>query len=422
MLYKRVVINSKEVQEGDLFVALKGSKHDGHDFVEEAFQRGAVGVVVEREVKVPEGRFALVVKDSLEFLRDLARKKRESFKGKAIAIAGSAGKTTTKEMVAFLLSKIAKTCKTPRNFNSQIGVPLSVANFDEGCKFWVVEVGASQKGDVARLVELIKPHIRVITAIGEEHLETFGCLDDVVLGNGEVFKDMKEEDVGVCPHEVSHCYLLPKKITFGEGSDLSARDIDLSVEGVRFKVFDVEVFVPIPSLGVVENALCTFAVLQAIGFDWRYFVGYLRDFRAVEGRFKTYQMDNWFVIDDAYNANPPSVRKALQTLCRFKGFKIAVLGDMLELGGESERFHREVGQLCAELGIDLCLFYGPNMRHAWEEFKRCGGKAEHFEDKETLTNFLLELLNKPAVVLFKGSRGMRLEEVLRELQNKEIRI
>ena len=108
MFYKRVVVNSKEVQEGDLFVALKGSRHDGHDFVEEAFQRGAVGVVVEREVKVPEGRFALVVKDSLEFLRNLARKKREGFKGKVIAIAGSAGKTTTKEMVAFLLSKLQK--------------------------------------------------------------------------------------------------------------------------------------------------------------------------------------------------------------------------------------------------------------------------------------------------------------------------
>jgi UDP-N-acetylmuramyl pentapeptide synthase len=157
MFYKRVVINSKEVQEGDLFVALKGSRHDGHDFVEEAFQRGAVGVVVEREVKAPEGRFALVVKDSLGFLRDLARRKREGFKGKVIAIAGSAGKTTTKEMVAFLLSKIAKTCKTPKNYNSQIGVPLSVANFEEDCQFWVVEVGASQKGDVARLVELINP-------------------------------------------------------------------------------------------------------------------------------------------------------------------------------------------------------------------------------------------------------------------------
>jgi UDP-N-acetylmuramoyl-tripeptide--D-alanyl-D-alanine ligase len=172
----------------------------------------------------------------------------------------------------------------------------------------------------------------------------------------------------------------------------------------------------------VENALCTFAVLQALGFDWKNFVEYLRDFRAVEGRFKTYQMDNWFVIDDAYNANPPSVRKALQTLCRFKGLRIAVLGDMLELGRESEIFHREVGRLCAELGIDLCLFYGPNMRYAWEECVRHGGKAEHFEDKETLTSFLLGLLNKPAVVLFKGSRGMRLEDVLHELQDKKIRI
>ncbi len=420
--YARVVINSKEVREGDLFVALKGSRHDGHDFVEEAFHRGAVGVIVERAVRVPEGRFALVVRDSLEFLRILARKKREAFRGKVIAIAGSVGKTTTKEMIAFLLSKVAKTCKTPKNYNSQVGVPLSVANFEQDCEFWVVEVGASQRGDVAKLVEIIEPHVRAITAIGEEHLETFGCLDDVVMGNGEVFRDMKEEDVSVCPHEVSHCYLLPKKITFGEGSNFFAREISLGRDGVRFRVLNVEVFVPIPSLGVVENTLCSFAVLQALGFNWKDFVAYLKDFKAVEGRFRTYQLGSWFVIDDAYNANPPSMRKALQTLSMFKGFKVAVLGDMLELGTDSDRFHREVGELCAKLGIDLCLFYGPNMKHAWEECQKGGGKAIHFEDKGPLREFLMKLLDKHAVVLFKGSRGMRLEEVLNGLQNENIRI
>ena len=419
---KRVVIDSRQVEEGDLFVALKGSRHDGHDFVEEAFSKGAYGVLVEREVNVPEGKFAIVVKDTLQSLRTLARIKRENFKGKVIAVAGSAGKTTTKEMIAFLLSKVGKVCKTPRNQNSQIGVPLSLANFDDDCTFWVVEMGASKKGDVAKLVELVKPHIRVITAIGEEHLETFGCLDDVVMGNGEAFKDMQEGHAGICPAYVSHCYEIPNKITFGEGSELSAKEVKISKEGVSFKVQGQEVFIPVPSLGIVENALCSFGVLKALGLRWEDFKDYLRDFHPVEGRFKTYQLGSWFVIDDSYNANPLSVRKALETLSRFKGFKVAVLGDMLELGEDSPKYHREVGRLCAQLGIDLCLFYGEQMRFAWEECSKMSCRAEYFTDKGSLADYLERLAEVEAVVLLKASRGMQIEMVLEEWQNKKIRI
>ncbi len=417
---KRVVIDSRQVQEGDLFVAIKGSRHDGHDFVDEAFLRGAYGVLVEREVKVPEGRFAIVVKgNTLSALRMLALGKREAFDGKVIAVAGSAGKTTTKEMIAFLLSKVGKVCKTPKNLNSQIGVPLSVANFDTDCQFWVVELGASQKGDVAKLVDLVKPHIRVITAIGEEHLETFGCLDDVVMGNGEVFKDMAQDHFGICPHYVSHCYEIPNKITFGEGSDLFAEDVRISKGGVYFRVKGEEVFIPIPSLGVVENALCSFAVLESLGFNWKNFKDYLKDFHPVEGRFKTYQLGKWFVIDDSYNANPLSVKKALQTLSRFEGFKIAVLGDMLELGEHSPKYHREVGRLCYQIGIDLCLFYGDHTKFAWEECVSMGCKAQHFTDIGSLVKHLEEFLDTEAIVLLKASRGMQLERILEELQDKK---
>jgi len=419
---KRVVIDSRQVEEGDLFVAIKGSRYDGHDFVDEAFSRGAYGVLVEKEVKVPEGRFALVVKDTLSALRMLALKKRKAFSGKVIAVAGSAGKTTTKEMISFLLSKLGKVCKTPKNLNSQIGVPLSMANFDDDCQFWVVELGASQKGDVAKLVDLVKPHVRVITAIGEEHLETFGCLDDVVMGNGEVFKDMDQDHFGICPHYVSHCYEIPNKITFGEGSDFFAENVRINKEGVFFRVRGEEVFIPIPSLAVVENALCSFAVLESIGLNWKSFKDYLKNFHPVEGRFKTYQLGKWFVIDDSYNANPPSVKKALQTLSKFEGFKVAVLGDMLELGEDSPRYHREVGKLCHQLGINFSLFYGEQMRFAWEECISMGCKAQYFADIVSLVECLEEFLYVEAVVLLKGSRGMRLERVLEALQNKKFRI
>ncbi len=410
-------INSKEVKEGQIFVAIKGKKHDGHDHVGEAFERGAVGCLVERDVELPKGRFAIRVGSTLEGLRKLALWKRESFKGKVIGIAGSAGKTTTKEMVAFLLSKVGKVCKTPRNFNSQVTVPLSICNFSQDADFWVVEMGASQRGDVKRLVQVVKPHVRVITAIGEEHLETFGCLDDVVVGNGEILLDMGSSDVGVYPSYVSNCYACNRHITFGEDSPFRAEDIRLERGGVRFRVSGVDVFIPVPSLAVVENTLCSFAVLEALGINWRELSKELRSFHPPEGRFRVIRYGHLTIVDDTYNANPLSVRKALETLSHFKGRKVAVLGDMLELGKDSELYHREVGEKCVQLGIDYAVFYGREMVHAFRECLSFGGRCVHFEDKGELLDFLKTLLadTEEKVVLFKGSRGMRMEELIKDL-------
>ncbi|MFN3870146.1 MAG: UDP-N-acetylmuramoyl-tripeptide--D-alanyl-D-alanine ligase [Aquificaceae bacterium] len=410
-------IDSRGVKGGDIFVALKGKVHDGHHFALDAVKKGAVAVIVERRLNLPKDVPQILVENSLEALRKFALFKRENFKGIVVAIAGSAGKTTTKEMAAFLLSKVGKTLKTPRNYNSQIGVPLSLANFEEDADFWVVELGASQKGDVKGLVEIVKPRVRAITAIGEEHLETFGCLDHVVLGNGEVFYGMTDEDWGICPHYVSHCYEIPNKLTFG-GDDFSAEDVRLSQEGVEFKVKGEKVFIPIPSLAVVENALCCFRILEALALDWKKLASALFDFHPVEGRFKLYKKRNLLIIDDAYNANPPSMRMALKSLSCFEGYKrIAVLGDMLELGQDSERYHREVGKLCASYPIDLCLFYGDHMRYAYEEALKGGCDCSFFRNKEEIKPLLLDLIDQRAVILFKGSRGMKMEELMEELLN-----
>ncbi|MCS7196466.1 MAG: UDP-N-acetylmuramoyl-tripeptide--D-alanyl-D-alanine ligase [Aquificaceae bacterium] len=411
-------IDSRSTTEGQVFVALRGKVHDGHDFAEEAVLRGAVAVLCERKLEISKEVPQIIVESSPQALRKLASWRRDRFKGKVVAIAGSAGKTTTKELVAFLLSKLGKVCKTPRNYNSQIGVPLSIANFEEECDYWVVEMGASQRGEVKRLVEIVRPHVRAITAIGEEHLETFGCLDDVVLGNGEVFYDMGEEDLGVCPFDVSHCYQIPKKLTFG-GEDFLAEDISLSLKGVRFKVKGFSVFIPVPSLAVVENTLCALRVLEALGIDWRGLVEYLKDFHPVEGRFRVVRKGELIIIDDTYNANPPSVRLALKSLSLFEGYRVAVLGDMLELGQMSELYHREVGSICRDLRIELCLFYGSHMKYAYEECLKGGGNCFFFEDREELVKLLLSL--EKAIIIFKGSRGMDMESLMEGLLNGPIR-
>ncbi|MFN7065409.1 MAG: UDP-N-acetylmuramoyl-tripeptide--D-alanyl-D-alanine ligase [Aquificaceae bacterium] len=408
-------IDSRLVKGGDVFVAIRGSLHDGHDFAKEAIEKGAVAVLCERKLSLPGHVPQVLVEDSGFALRRFALYKRNRFGGRVIAIAGSAGKTTTKEITAFLLSKVGKVCKTPRNYNSQIGVPLSIANFQEDADFWVVEVGASQRGDVKRLVDIVKPRVRAITAIGEEHLETFGCLDDVVLGNGEVFHGMEPEDWGICPHSVSHCYEASKRLTFG-GEGFFAKDIRLSEEDVSFEVEGKRVHIPIPSLAVVENTLCAFRILQALGLDWKELSESLADFHPVEGRFRILKKGNLLIIDDTYNANPPSMRMALETLSRFEGYKrIAVLGDMLELGEASEKYHREIGRLCASRFIDLCLFYGDHMRYAYEEALKEGCNCRFFKDKEETKPHLLYLIDQRAVILFKGSRGMKMEELIKVL-------
>lgn len=415
-------INSKSITKGQVFVALKGNRHDGHDFVSEAFQKGAVGCIVEKDVDLPKGTFAIKVKNSIEALRRLAVWKRNNFKGKVIALAGSAGKTTTKEMVAFLLSKVAtKVEKTPKNFNSQITVPLSVCNFALDSEFWVVEFGASQKGDVRRLTDLVRPHIRAITAIGEEHLETFGCLDDVVLGNGEILADMQKGDTAVYPKYVDHCYSCESYITFGEGSHLHAESISIDGKGVSFRVDKVDIYIPIPSLAVVENALCSFAVLEALGIRWQELIHHLRDFKAVDGRFKVIHLNHLTIIDDAYNANPVSMKKAIESLSRFRGTKIAVLGDMLELGEDSKIYHRQIGDLARELSIDFLILYGDHVRCAYEVLKNTQKTVFLLETKEDVIRTLKEIIRsvKNPVVLVKGSRSMQMEEIAERL-TKEI--
>ncbi|MCX8059987.1 MAG: UDP-N-acetylmuramoyl-tripeptide--D-alanyl-D-alanine ligase, partial [Aquificaceae bacterium] len=293
--------DSRSVSPGQVFVALRGKVHDGHHFVLEALQRGAVGLLVERPLSLPYEVPCVLVQDSLEALRSFARWRRKNFTGKVIAVAGSAGKTTTKELLAYLLSKVGKVCKTPKNYNSQVGVPLSVANFEEDCQFWVVEVGASQRGEVKRLVELVEPHIRVITAIGEEHLQTFGSLEDVLAGNGEVFYYMRDSDWGVCPQEVAYHYRLPKVLTFG-GEDFCPEQVELSLSGVSFKLNGVDLYLPVPSLAIVKNALCALRVLEALGIDWEGLSQHLKHFQPVEGRFRVLHRGELVLIDDTYNA------------------------------------------------------------------------------------------------------------------------
>ncbi len=417
---RRVCSDSRKVEGGDLFVALRGERFDGHDFIGEAFEKGAVCAISEKERDPPKGKALVVVKNSLEALRSIALWRRGSFRGAVIGIAGSVGKTTTKELTAHLLSEVGPTFKNYGNLNSQIGVPLVLSNLPEDALYAVVEMGASSLGEISKLVEIVKPSVRVITAIGEEHLEGFGDMKGVIEGNGEIFEGFSKECWAVLPFYALKYYKLPRErvVTFGEGGDLNASEVRLTQKGTEFKFMGERFRVPVLSLGIVDNVLSAFGVLKVLGHDPREFREALSSFKGVEGRMRLFDFGDFTVIDDTYNANPPSVKNALLTLSKLKtdSKKIAVLGDMLELGPFSERLHKEIGAFSAKLPIDLVMFYGKEMLFAHEERRRRGKASLYFSSKEDLVEALLKWTKDKNIILLKGSRGMRMEEVLNRLR------
>ncbi len=420
---RRVCADSRRVAEGDLFVAIRGTRFDGHDFIEEAFSKGAVCALSERDMDPPKGKALVRVRDTLEALRRLALFKRNMFKGTVIGVTGSAGKTTTKELTAHLLSEVAPTYRSYGNLNSQIGVPLVLTNLPLQVRYAVIEMGASRSGEMGRLVSLVGPRIRVLTALGEEHLEGFGGIEGVIRENGEIFRGFGEEDFAVLPSYALKFYDLPEDrfITFGEGGNLRAEDVRLTGSGTEFTFRGERFSVPVLSFGVVENVLASFGVLTALGYDPRDFKERVREFRGVEGRMRLLDFGEFKVIDDTYNANPPSVRNALLTLAKLntRTRKIAVLGDMLELGPHSERLHRDIGSFSVDLPIDLVIFYGREMRYAHEERVRRGGRSLHFLSMEDLIDALLKWACCKNIILLKGSRGMGMERILEHLGEPE---
>ena len=413
-------IDSRRIREGEVFLALKGRRQDGHDFISEAFEKGAVGAISEREVMPPEGKFVLKVPSTCEALNKIAKHTRESFRGKVVGVAGSAGKTTTKELIHHLLSSVAPTFRSEGNLNSQIGLPLVLSNMDLKADFAVLELGASMRGEVLRLTKLARPSVRVITALGEEHLETFGSVEDVIAGNGEIFYDFSDEDRAVLPYYAKDYYRLPEDrvITFGEG-DLKPERVELTVEGVIFHLLGERFKLPILSLGAVENALASFAVLTALGMDPRDFRDRTAEFRPPAGRMNLLKFKDFYLIDDTYNANPPSVRNAIKTIAslRTESKKVVVLGDMLELGGKSRFLHEEVGALIKEMGIDFAIFYGRDTYYSYRELIRRGGRGVFLRKKEDVAIEMLKWLGDGNIILLKGSRGMRMETLIQYVKN-----
>jgi len=425
--YGAVATDSRTLAPGSLFVALRGPNFDGGDFVAAAAARGAIGAIVEHAV--PNELPQVVVPDALRALQQLAHAWRAQFQLPIVAVAGSNGKTTAKEMTAAILSRMGLVMATHGNLNNHIGVPVTLMRLETSHRSAVVEMGANRIGDVAELVRLARPTVGLITNAGAEHLEGFGTLDGVAQGEGEMVSCLEPGATAIINADDAYAGYWRKTsaarriITFGvhANADFMAKNSAQTIERGEFATrFMLEC--PLGQRAItlkaggthnIANALAAAAAASAAGASLEEIALGLADFRAVAGRLqlKAGARDSW-IIDDSYNANPSSVRAGLEVLRSLPGATWLVLGDMAELGDFAEDSHAHMGTYARACGIKRLFAVGPQSSRAVETF---GSGAEWFADAETLTRRLQAELAPGVTVLIKGSRVNRLERVVQAL-------
>jgi UDP-N-acetylmuramoyl-tripeptide--D-alanyl-D-alanine ligase len=435
-----VTIDSRAVKPGDTFVALKGQRVDGHDFISEVLTRGAVGVIVSREVSVSPGTCCLQVADPLKALQDIGQEYRRLFSGHVIGITGSNGKTTTKDMVAHILRTAGKSVLSTRgNLNSQVGLPLMLTELDPSQSHAVLERGASAKGDIARLVDVSKPRVGVITNVGRAHLETFGSLEGVLEAKWEMVSTFPSDAVAVLNGddpllETRRRQLACSVISFGLSSRADVRGenvyqgphtgFDLIVEGLRRSVR-----LPIPGLFNIYNALAAATVSWVEKIPLDTVVQALESFSSTPHRMQVKtRADGVVFVLDAYNANPTSMGCALESFAHAfpDRLTVAVLGGMYELGSQSHEEHRVLGQRLAAMKCGRVYFLGEEGEWVREGFPVESRESLFlFTDREALRSHLkkflslgtmsTETLSPGMAVFFKASRGVRLEEIYEPL-------
>ena len=434
---RRVCTDSRQVKTGDLFLALRGERFDGHDFLGAVVEKGAVAVVAERR-SVPadcRGCVMIAVEDTRKALGQLASEYRKDFVLPVVAVGGSNGKTTTKELVASVLKQERVTLWSEASFNNDIGVPLTLLRLEESHQAVVLEVGTNHPGELQPLVKMAQPNYGVITSVGREHLEFFddvagvareeGWLAELLPAGGKLFVNGDDEWASRAAERARAQVV---RVGFAEGCDWRARAARLDTRGVTFQVDGPEVEMSgeyrIQLLGrhQVVNALLAIAVGMELGLGRASVARGLAECRPSKMRMELWEFNGVRLLDDAYNANADSMVVALQTLRDLpcKGRRVAVLGDMAELGAHSESAHEEVGRRVVELGVDQ-LFAVGKMAPVTARAARGAGLNRVFEfaDVETAASAVKSFVKAGDVVLLKASRATRIERIAARLRAGE---
>ncbi|MFH1449359.1 MAG: UDP-N-acetylmuramoyl-tripeptide--D-alanyl-D-alanine ligase [bacterium] len=423
--------DSKAIKKGSLFLAIKGKHFDGHDFIQEAFLKGAAGAIISENIESFDCKKVVIkVDQTVKALGRIALYNRKRYLNTLVGITGSNGKTTTKEMVASILGKKFKVCKSEKSYNNEIGVPLTLLKVSPLHQVIVLEMGMSNLGEIENLAQISEPNIGIITNIGQTHLENLKSLENVFKGKIELLLNLVKDKIAILNADDPYTSKVKKIfkeriITVGIKNQADYRVINIKLENDREISFDIEgraKGIKIKRLGLhnVYNASLALAVGYLFKIDLSLIKEGLLETKYPEGRFKLVKKEGKVFIDDTYNANPESVKRAIETLLSISKAKrkIVVLGDMLELGEQALSFHREVGKLIAEKReISLLFTLGELGREIGEGAKDNDFPERnifHFKDKERLILSLQEILKPTDCVLVKGSRLMKMEEIIKE--------
>ncbi len=445
---KDVVIDSREASEGSLFIALRGEHEDGHDFIADAFERGAIAAIAEKRARdyglgvnfivgdailasipYPLTPACVIVKDSLKALQQLAAYWRRKFTCEVIGVTGSVGKTTTKETIASVLVQRFRTLKSEGNYNNEIGLPLTLLRLDPSYEKVVLEMGMYALGEIAELASIARPRIGVVTKVSRTHLERLGTIERIAQAKAELVEALPADGVAILNGDDPLIRPMAAKtkarvIYYGldPGCDIWASDVEShGLEGISFLIHHCgqSIRAQLPSLGRhnVYTALAAAAVGLVEGESWDEIVAGLRGLSVQLRLLAVPGMKGTTIIDDTYNSSPTSSLAALNLLDELEGRKIAVLGDMLELGSFEEEGHRIVGRKAAEVVAKL-IAVGPRGRIIGEEALRSGMKEEDVlfaADNAQAIEHLNRILAPGDLILVKGSRGMRMEEIVAAL-------
>lgn len=425
--FQGISIDTRTLQPGNLFIAICGNRVDGHDFIEQAYKKGAAGAIVTHQVESPLPQ--LIVEDTTAALGKLGTAWRNQFDINVIAVTGSNGKTTLKNMIALIMTAACQgdekqVLATQGTLNNHWGLPMTLARLSKEHHYAAIEMGMNHFGEIEYLTKMTRPNVAVITNAAAAHLEGLGDIAGVARAKAEIFSGLQENGVAILNRDDAFFTFWREMIgdrkfmTFGFHPDANITATIHSATQTQNVTLhtpkgDVDVSLPLLGKHNVQNALAAAAATLAAGISLDAIKAGLENSQPAQGRLQLHTLPNGVkIIDDTYNANPFSLQAAVNILAGFEGKKILVLGDMKELGSEAKMLHQTAGNNIRSAGIDYLFTYGDLSSNASQAF---GEGAYHFNEQEKLVNALKPFLYNTTTILVKGSRSMRMEKVVVEL-------
>ena len=419
-------IDTRTLKEGDLFVALKGER-DGHDFVEAAFKAKAGAALVSRPLQNAQGPL-LTVADTQRGLEDLACAARARSSAKILGITGSAGKTTTKEILRLCCNALGRTHASAASYNNHWGVPLSLASLPRDSEYGVFEIGMNHAGEIRNLVSFVRPHVALITTIAPAHLEFFGSCEAIADAKSEIFEGLMPGGAALIPSHSPYAERLAARaaqsrvsrlVRFGSTGEARLLSFAPDGEGMRVKADilgrTVDCLVGAPGEHIARNVVAALAAVALVDGDVLNAAAALKNFTALKGRGARFEVSGIQVIDESYNANPASMSAALALLSAAPGRKLAVLGDMLEMGEGGPALHAALAEPIAAANTDLVFASGPQMKALWDALP-AGRRGAYAENSTALAPKLTAALKRGDTVLVKGSLGSRMAVIVEALK------